>query len=327
MVTFIIRRLLVFVPTVVLLSILSFLIIELPEGDYVSNYISTLQLRGTEISDSAVENLRITYGLDKPIWVRYLRWFGRFITGDLGISLENRRTVNELLETRLPLTMLVTLSSMLFTWILAFPIGVYSAVRQYSPGDYFFSFVGFIGQSVPQFLFGLVLLVLSSKYLHISIGGLFSREFISAPWSVARVIDLLKHLWIPMVVIGLGSTAGLIRILRANLLDELKKPYVELARARGLKEARLIIKYPLRIAINPFVSSVGWILPALVSGTVITSVVLDLPTVGPLFLASLRSQDMALAGGVVMVMGMLTLIGTLISDILLAIIDPRIRYG
>jgi peptide/nickel transport system permease protein len=221
----------------------------------------------------------------------------------------------------------VTLSSLLFTWVLAFPIGVYSAVRQYSAGDYIFTFLGFIGLSVPQFLFALVLLVLSSKYLHIGIGGLFSRDFMNAPWSVARVVDLLKHMWIPMVVIGLSGTAGLIRILRANLLDELKKPYVELARARGLKETRLIVKYPLRIAINPFVSSVGWILPALVSGTVITSVVLDLPTVGPLFLQSLRSQDMALAGGLVMVMGMLTIIGTLISDILLAIVDPRIRYG
>ena len=260
------------------------------------------------------------------MYVRYLRWFGKFVTGDMGYSLHHHMSVNELVMKRLPMTMIVTLVSLLFTWIIAFPIGIYSAVRQYSPGDYVVSFFGFIGLSVPQFLFALVLMVISSKYFDISIGGLFSRDFIVAPWSAARVIDLLQHLWIPMIVVGLSGTASLTRILRANLLDELKKPYVDLARARGLSEIRLIMKYPVRIAINPFISSVGWILPALVSGTVIVSVVLDLPTVGPLFLQALRAQDMALAGGLVMVMGFLTIIGTLISDVLLAIVDPRIRY-
>lgn len=327
MLSYIIRRLLILIPTVLILSVLVFIIIELPPGDFVTNYVLSKAVNGGSVTGEAViSNLRSIYGLDQPMYVRYLRWFGKFVTGDMGYSLHHHMSVNELVMKRLPMTMIVTLVSLLFTWIIAFPIGIYSAVRQYSPGDYVVSFFGFIGLSVPQFLFALVLMVISSKYFDISIGGLFSRDFIVAPWSAARVIDLLQHLWIPMIVVGLSGTASLTRILRANLLDELKKPYVDLARARGLSEIRLIMKYPVRIAINPFISSVGWILPALVSGTVIVSVVLDLPTVGPLFLQALRAQDMALAGGLVMVMGFLTIIGTLISDVLLAIVDPRIRY-
>ena len=327
MVSFIIRRILVLVPTIIIISILAYIVIELPPGDYVTNYMMVLQqTQGRDLSEAMLENLRKAYGLDRPVYVRYFIWFGKFVRGDLGYSLRWKKPVTELLADRLPLTIVVTMASLAFSWIVAFPIGVYSAMRQYSIGDYIFTFFGFFGLSVPQFLFALVLMFLSAKYLDIGVGGLFSREFASAGWSFGKVIDLLKHLWIPMIVIGMAGTAGLIRILRANLLDELKKPYVELARAKGLKEARLVIKYPLRIAVNPFISSVGWILPALISGTVITAVVLDLPTAGPIFLQSLRTQDMALAGSFIMLMSILTVIGTLLSDILLAAVDPRIRY-
>ena len=326
MLSYIVRRILIMIPTLLIISVLAFIIIELPPGDYVTNYILELQQQGSDMSDSIAENIRLTYGLDKPTFVRYFIWLGQFLRGNLGYSFLWNQPVSEILESRLTLTIVVTMASLLFSWIVAFPIGVYSAIRQYSVGDYLFTVFGFFGLSVPSFLFALVLMFFSAKYFHIGVGGLFSQQFQNAPMSFAKLIDLLKHLVVPMIVVGLAGTAGLIRILRANLLDEIKKPYVELARAKGVKEARLIVKYPLRIAINPFISSIGWILPSLISGTVITAVVLDLPTAGPVFLYSLRNQDMPLAGAFIMIMASLTIFGTLISDILLAIIDPRIRF-
>ena len=326
MIEYVIRRVILMIPTVFLISIIAFIVIELPPGDYVSYYVLELESRGMDVSDAMVENIRSQYGLDKPVYIRYVTWFTKFIRGDLGFSLQWKRPVAELLGSRLLMTVVVTLTSLAFTWVVAFPIGIHSAIRQCSIFDYIFSVVGFLGLAIPNFLFALVLMFLTSKYFHIGVGGLFSRQFETAPWSIAKVFDLAKHLWVPMIVVGTAGTASLIRILRANLLDELKKPYVELARAKGLKESRLVIKYPLRIAINPFISSVGWILPSLISAEVITAVVLDLPTSGPIFLQALRNQDMPLAGAFIMLTGILTVIGTLLSDILLAIVDPRIRY-
>ncbi len=326
MLSYIIRRLLLMIPTVFVISVISFVVIELPPGDYVTSYVMRLEQEGRNVTDEMVENIRHRYGLDRPVYVRYFLWASKFIRGDLGFSWQWGKPVSEMLLSRLVLTILVTLSSLLFCWVVAFPIAIYSSVRQYSLGDYFWTFVGFIGLSIPNFLFALVLMFFSYKYFHTEIGGLFSQQFEQAAWSWSKFVDLLQHLWIPTVVIGTAGTAGLIRILRANLLDELQKPYVEMARAKGLSELRLIFKYPLRIAVNPFISGIGWILPSLVSGAVITAVVLDLPTAGPIFLEALLNQDMALAGAFVMLMGTLTVVGVMISDIILAIVDPRIRY-
>jgi peptide/nickel transport system permease protein len=224
------------------------------------------------------------------------------------------------------MTMVVAFSSFVFTWMVALPIGVLSAVKQYSLADYFFSFIGFIGLATPGFLIALVLMFLSFKYGGVSLSGLFSPEFENAPWSFARVMDLLNHLWIPMIIVGVGGTAGLIRVMRANLLDELNKPYVETARAKGLPEWKLLIKYPIRQAMNPFVSTIGWILPALIAGEALVSIVLNLPTTGPILLNALLQQDMFLSAGFLMLLSLLTIIGSLLSDILLAWLDPRIRY-
>jgi peptide/nickel transport system permease protein len=249
------------------------------------------------------------------------------MTGDLGYSIEYRMPVRNVFRDRFPITILLSIASMLFTWAVAFPIGLYSAVRQYSFGDYFWSVVGFIGLSVPNFLLALVLMFYSAKYFGGAIGGLFSKEFEDAAWSIPKVVNLMQNLAIPVIVIGTASTAGLIRILRANLLDELKRPYVELARAKGLTERRLIVKYPLRIAINPLISTIGWMLPAIFSGEALVSIVLNLHTIGPLLLQALLNQDMYLAGSIVLILGFLTLVGTLVSDIMLVWVDPRIRYG
>jgi len=324
MLSYIIRRLLIAIPTLVIISVISFIVIELPPGDYVDVYIKKMQAQ--DISPETIQNLRHRYGLDKPPHLRYLLWAGNFVKGDFGYSLSWNKPVREILASRLALTITVSLASLLFTWAMAIPIGVFSAVRQYSVADYFWTFVGFMGLSVPGFLLALVAMFLAHKYLNMSIGGLFSPEYQMAPWTWEKVLDFLNHLWIPMVVIGVGGTAGLIRVIRANLLDELKKPYVETARAKGVSEIRLVFKYPVRIAINPLISSIGWLLPYLISGATITAVVLGLPTAGPLFLGALKRQDMQLAGAFVMLVATLTVIGTLVSDILLAIVDPRIRY-
>jgi peptide/nickel transport system permease protein len=326
MITYFARRLTYMVFTFWLLSILIFIIIRLPPGDFVSHYVAMLQQQGDTIDQAQVDALRRLYGLDRSPVEQYLHWFGRFLQGDMGQSLEWRQPVSRLLQERLPYTLLVSISSLIFTYAMAIPIGIYVATHQHGFGDYLLSFVGFIGLATPSFMLALVLMFLFYKYLGISVGGLFSSEYALAPWSLAKVWDLFQHLWIPMIIIGTASTAGLIRVMRGSLLDELRKPYVTTARAKGLTERRLVLRYPVRVALNPILSTIGWELPRIISGETITSIVLNLPTTGPIIFRALLSQDMYLAGSTVMVLGGLTLVGTLVSDILLVLVDPRIRF-
>jgi peptide/nickel transport system permease protein len=325
MLAYILRRLLIAIGTVWVISVISFVIIELPPGDYVTSYIAQLMSTGSLVTQEEAENLRVQYGLDRPVYVQYAKWMWLVLRGDFGVSMEWKRPVTEVIGDRLLLTVLLALTAVIFTWILAIPIGIYSAVRQYSLGDYAFTCMGFIGLAVPNFLLALVIMYLAFAYFGASVGGLFSPEYLDAPWSWARMLDLLQHLWIPAIILSTAGTAQLIRILRANLLDELRKPYVVTARAKGLSELRAILKYPVRVALNPFISTVGYTLPYLVSGSIIVSIVLSLPTVGPLLLKALLAQDMFLAGTIVLLLGVMTVIGTLISDILLIWVDPRIR--
>lgn len=325
MLSYIVRRLCIAILTIWVISVITFVIIQLPPGDYVTSYIAQLMTTGTLVTQEEAENLRIQYGLNQPLYMQYLKWAGLVMQGNFGVSMEWKRPVTEVIGDRLLLTALLALAAVIFTWILALPIGIYSAVRQYSVGDYAVTFLGFIGLAVPNFLLALVIMYFAFAYFGASVGGLFSTEYMDAPWSLARVLDLLKHLWVPALILGTSGTAQLIRILRANLLDELRKPYVVTARAKGLSEMRAILKYPVRVALNPFVSTVGYTLPYLVSGSIIVSIVLGLPTVGPLLLKALIAQDMFLAGTIVLLLGIMTVIGTLISDILLVWIDPRIR--
>jgi peptide/nickel transport system permease protein len=327
MLSYIIRRLLIMIPTLVAISVISFMIIQLPPGDFLTTYVANLSQAGETVDQAEIDYLRQRFGLDQPVYIQYFYWAWSFLHGDMGYSFEWRRPVSQLIGERIPFTLLISLCTILFTWAVSLPIGIYSAIRQYSWMDYVLTFVGFIGLATPNFLFALILLWVSTAYLGMNVGGLFSPDFVDAPWSLARVWDLMKHLWIPVVIVGTSHTAKFIRIIRGNLLDELRKPYVTTARAKGLSEARLILKYPVRIAINPLVSTIGWTLPELVSGIAITAVVLNLPTSGPLLLNALLSKDMQLAGSFIMVLSFLTVIGTLVSDILLAWVDPRIRLG
>lgn len=325
MLEFIVRRLLLLIPTVILISIISFVIIQLPPGDFLTSYIITLESQGQLVDEALVASLKQQYGLDQPIVVQYFKWVGGMLRGDFGQSLTWNQPVKDLIWERIGLTFAISFASLLFIWAIAFPIGIYSAVKQYSPGDYFFTFLSFVGLGIPNFLLALIIMWFAFSTFGLSVGGLFSTAYIDAPWSWGKVVDLINHLWVPMIVLGLGGTAGLIRIMRANLLDELRKPYVTTSRAKGMPEAKLIVKHPVRVALNPFISTVGWTLPGLVSGSVIVSVVLNLPTTGPILLRALLSQDMYLAGTLVLLLSVLTVIGTLISDILLAWLDPRIR--
>jgi peptide/nickel transport system permease protein len=325
MLTYIGRRALLAVFTVWAISVLSFVIIQLPPGDYVTSYIAQMAASGSIVTEQEAENLRIQYGLDRPIYVQYYKWVKLIAEGNFGMSMEWKRPVTEVIGDRLWLTVVVSLAALFLTWVLALPIGIYSAVRQYSVGDYTATFVGFIGLAVPNFLLALVLLYLGFTLFNANIGGLFSVELQDAPWSAAKVWDLCKHLPIPALILGLAGTAQQIRIMRANLLDELRKPYVVTARSKGLSEIRVILKYPVRLALNPFASTIGYTLPYIVSGSIIVSLVLGLPTVGPLLLRALIAQDMFLAGTIVLLLGVMTVIGTLISDIVLVWVDPRIR--
>ena len=327
MLQYIARRLAYFIPTLIAISIVSFALIQLPPGDYLTSYVMTLAEAGDSVSEAELAALNRQYGLDQPIYVQYAKWTWNMLHGDFGISFEWNLPVSELIWERLFLTMIVSLFSILFTWIVGIPIGVYSATHQYSIGDYIATVIGFIGMGIPNFMIALVLLWVGFSYFGVELGGLFSRGFENAPWSIAKVWDLIQHLWIPMVVLGTSGTAWTIRSTRANMLDELNKPYVETARAKGLKERKLIWKYPVRLALNPFISTIGYVLPQLISGATIISVVLSLPTAGPLLLRALMSQDMYLAGSFVMLLSVLTVVGTLLSDILLAWVDPRVRYG
>jgi len=323
---FVVRRAITAVFTMAAISVVAFTIIQLPPGDYLTAYAATLAEQGDDISEQQLEAMRESYGLGEPLSVQYFKWISAIVLrGDFGRSLEWRIPVNQIIWDRLAFTILISGSTIFFVWSVAIPIGVYSATRQYSPGDYLATFFGFLGLAIPNFMLALVLMWIGFSVFGQNVGGLFSPEYRTAPWSVGKFIDLLEHLWIPMVVVGTAGTAGLIRTMRANMLDEINQPYVEAARARGLTERRLTWKYPVRVALNPFVSTAGYALPELIGGVVIVAVVLNLPTIGPLLLRSLLSQDMFLAGAIVLIISVLTVIGTLISDILLALLDPRIR--
>lgn len=322
---FIIKRILMTIPTLVFISIISFIIIQLPPGDYLTTYIAQLESSGAAPDQALVDSLIKQYGLDKPMYMQYFKWVGGIMHGDFGYSFEWQRPVNTLIWERLALTIAVSLFTLLFTWVVAFPFGVYSATHKYSIGDYIVTLIGFIGLAVPNFMLALILMWIGYTQFGLSVGGLFSPEFSQATWSFRKFLDLLKHIWIPIIVIGTSGTAALIRTMRANLLDEMNKPYVTTARAKGISENKLLYKYPVRIALIPFISTVGWSLPMLISGETIVAVVLNLPTTGPLLLRSLQSQDMYLAGSFIMILSVLTVIGTLVSDILLAWVDPRIR--
>ncbi|MCB0115717.1 MAG: ABC transporter permease [Caldilineaceae bacterium] len=326
MVSYIIRRLLAGLLTIWAASVLSFLIIQLPPGDYVTSYIAQLQSTGTVVTAEEAEAIRQQYGLDQPIYMQYFRWIGLMMQGNFGMAMEYNRPVLEVIGDRLTLTMVVSIAAVIFIWAVALPIGIFSAVRQYSIGDYFFTFVSFIGIAIPNFMLALIVMYVSFKYLGVSsIGGLFSQEYLLEPWSMAKVWDLMKHLPLPALILGLAGTAELVRIMRANLLDELRKPYVTTARAKGLSKTRVILKYPVRAALNPFASTVGYIFPFIVSGSIIVSLVLSLPTVGPLLFKALIAQDLFLAGTILLLLAVLTVIGTFISDLVLMWVDPRIR--
>jgi peptide/nickel transport system permease protein len=325
MLSFIVRRLILAVFTVIAISILTFIIIHLPPGDYVTTYVAQIAASGGTVSEQEAQNLRALYGLDQPIYIQYLRWVGLIARGNFGMAMEYQLPVAQVIGDRLWLTVAVSTAALLFTWIVALPIGIYSAVRQHSILDYVFTFIGFIGLALPNFLLALLVLYFGFKYFDANIGGLFKPEFADAPWSWAKFQDLLGHLPIPAVVLGMAATAAQIRIMRANLLDERRKPYVMAARVRGLPEYRVILKYPVRVALNPFASTIGYTLPYIVSGSVIVSIVLSLPTVGPLLYKALIALDMFLAGTIILLLGVLTVIGTLLSDFLLMWLDPRIR--
>ena len=322
-----VQRLLVMIPTLIVISIAIFVIIQAPPGDYLESYMAQLRAQGEAVDPAKIEFLRREYGLDQPFYMQYLKWAGGLLQGDLGFSFEHSMPVNEVVGDRLSLTVVVSLASILFVWVVSFPIAVYSAVRQYSIGDYLFTFLGYIGLATPSFLVALILLYLANVYFGVSIGGLMDPQYMNQAWSWAKFQSVLSHLWIPVLVIGLPGTAGMIRRLRANLLDELNKQYVVTGRAKGLPPGLLLVKYPLRISLNPFIADIGSLLPELISGSVIVSVVMSLPLTGPMLLDALRSQDMYLAGSFLMFMAFLTVLGVFISDIMLALLDPRIRLG
>jgi peptide/nickel transport system permease protein len=327
MLRFLVRRLLWMAVTLAAISFVTFVVIKLPPGDYTSTVIANAEARGQDIPDSQIAELKRHYGLDKPFLVQYWTWIsGVVVHGDLGQSFAWNQSVASLIGSRVLLSMVLSIASLLFVWAIAFPIGIYSALRQYSPGDYVSSFLGFIGMAVPEFMLALVMMYVGFRYFGQSVGGLFSPEYADAAWNLGKVIDLVSHLWVPIVVVGVAGTAGLIRITRANLLDELHKPYVATARAKGLPEWKLLLKYPVRMSLSPFFSTVGWLLPGLISGETIVSVVMSLPTSGPLLLGAVKSQDMYLVGSFVLILSALTVIGTMLSDLALAWWDPRIRH-
>jgi peptide/nickel transport system permease protein len=326
MLSYIIRRVLIMIPTLILISMLSFIAIQLPPGDYLTSYSATLRSQGDSVQQEAIDQLRDRYGLGLPVYTQYIRWVTGIITrGDWGQSMEWQRPVGELIWERMGLTILLSLVSLFVSWFVAIPVGVYSATHQYSLLDYAMSVVSFVGVGVPGFLLALIVMYFAQSRLGMNVGGLFSEKYINAPWDLAKFADMLRHFWMPVLILAVEGTAGGIRTTRANLLDELNKPYVELARAKGLTEQRLLWKYPVRVALNPFFSTVGWSLASLVSGATLISVVLSLQTTGPMQLRALTSQDMYLAGTFLFLLSALTVIGTLISDILLAWVDPRIR--
>lgn len=321
-------RLLHAIPTIFLITILSFFIIQLPPGDFLTTHIAYLESQGETIDPAQIQALRDRYGIGDPFFVQYWKWISSIIFhGDFGLSFQYQMPVSTLILDRLGLTLILGLSTIVFTWLISLPAGIYSAIRQHTMGDYTISGLGFIALAVPNFMAALVLSYIAFAFFGHSVGGLFSPEYANAAWDFGKFLDLLEHLWIPVLVIGLAGTAGIIRTMRANLLDELNKPYVVAARAKGLTERKLIAKYPVRISLNPFISTAGWSLPQIFDGEVIVAQVLALGTMGPLLLMALKSQDMFLAGGILLIIALLTVAGTLISDIMLAAVDPRVRFG
>jgi peptide/nickel transport system permease protein len=324
--SYILRRIIYMIMLLIILSIASFAIIQLPPGDYLSTYIANLEARRIPINQDTIEALSERYGLNQPFHIQYLNWMGNLLQGDMGDSFMLNRPVNQVIGSRLAVTVTLSLTTLLVVYIIAIPIGIYSATHQNSVGDYIATIFGFLGLATPNFLLALILMYLTFTYFGWSPGGLFSREYAAEGWSFGKVIDLLKHLLVPVIVIGTAGTAEVIRILRSSLLDELSQQYVITARTKGVGERKLLIKYPVRIALNPIISSVGYLLPAIISGATLTSIVLSLPTIGPVLLKALQSQDMYLAGSIIMLLSALGLIGTLISDLLLVAVDPRIRF-
>ena len=329
MTSYVVRRLVMAVVTVVVISMLTFLIIQLPEGDFVDSYVRELESFGANVSLKEAEHLREIWGLNRPLPVQYVRWVTQLLQGNLGtsFSMQHHRPVREIIADRLVMTVVLAGCSLVFTWIVALPIGIYSAVRQRTLGDYTATVVGYFGLATPDFLLALAVMYWAFLIFDTNLGGLFSDQYLDAPWSLARLWDLLKHLPIPTAIVGLTGTAGLIRIMRANLLDELRKPYVVTARSKGMTEGRLIAKYPVRLALNPFASTVGYILPQLVSGSIFVALVMSLPTLAPVLYQALLRQDMLLAGNILLMVSILTVIGTFLSDLVLLWIDPRIRVG
>ncbi len=324
MFAYVVRRVLVMAPTLLAISALVFFIIQLPPGDYLTTIIIELEQQG-EAGRERIEFLRQEYGLDKPMIEQYFVWLFGMLQGDFGWSFEHQLPVTEVVGDRMFLTFVVSFTTIIFVYIVSFPIGVYSAVRQYSVGDYTLTFLGFVGLATPNFLLALVLMYIANVYFGTSIGGLMDPEFTDQPWTWDKVVSVLEHLWVPVVVIGTSGTAGMIRRLRANLLDELHKQYVITAKAKGLPRGKALVKYPLRMALNPFIADIGNLLPEIISGSVIISVVISMPTTGPMLLTALQSQDMYLAGSFLMFVAGLTVLGTLVSDLALAVLDPRIR--
>jgi len=325
---YIIRRLLMLIPILLLVSFIAFFVIELPPGDWVTTYVSQLRTSGVQMSDQEAQRLTELYGFDQPTYVRYFKWISGIVTrGDFGWSFQWGKPVGEVIAERLPITLAISLMALVFSWIVAIPIGIYSATHQYSLIDYLATFIGFIGLATPGFLLAMILAWAANQYFGFSALGLYSKEFLDAPWSFAKAMNMLQHMILPLVIIGMASAGSTIRVLRGNLLDELKKQYVVTARAKGLSETQLLLKYPVRLALNPVFSTIGWLLPAIFAGEVLISIVLSVPSIGPLLLRSTLAQDMYLTGSIVLILSALTIFGSLISDIYLAWADPRIRYG
>ena len=328
MIQFVVRRFFILIPMLFLMSIVGFGIILAPPGDYLTSYIAQLEASGDILDQAEIEGLEKQFGLGQPVYVQYYKWVSRIVFhGDLGRSLEFNRPVNQLIAERLAMTVTLGLFTIFFTWTLAIPVAIVSAVKQYSIIDHFFTFLSYLGVGTPNFLLALVIMWFVFSIFGLKITGLFSQEYQDAAWGIGKFVDMLKHIWVPMLILGTDGTARFVRIIRANLLDELSKPYVETARAKGLPEWKVVMKYPVRIALNPFISTAGWQLPQLFSGSLIVAQVLSLPTIGPMLLRSLFGQDMFLAGSIVLILTVLTMIGTMISDIILAAVDPRIRMG